>query len=219
MVELAIITIGESPRRDFDLLLKKYLSHVKISEYGVLDEYDPSVDYIKGESNRLVSKLSDGSQVVMGHDFAAKQIQLIVDKINFENSANIILLACTGKFTNIISNIPILLPDKLCGFYFKTFLSDEKLTVCVPNNNQINYIIDKWKRYDIEVDTVVVSPYLNSEIELYNTFISIKKFNNRFVVADCIGYDSLFKSALEKNTKSQVFLPQEIVFSSIGAFV
>jgi len=219
LVELAIITIGESPRRDFDLLLKKYLSHVKISEYGVLDEYDPSVDYIKGESNRLVSKLSDGSQVVMGHDFATTQIQSIVDKINLDKNANLILLACTGKFSNIISDIPILLPDKLLGFYFKNFLSGEKVTVCVPDSSQINYVVEKWKRYDIEVDTVVVSPYLNSEIELYNTFISIKKFNNRFVVADCIGYDSLFKSALEKNTKSQVFLPQEIVFSSIGAFV
>ena len=101
MKKISILTIGQSPRPDVvGEFLHVFGSNYEILEKGALDDYSVE-DLTKRKASNgeriLVTKLSDGQEIKISHDFILSNLQKCVDYLE-EEEVEIILLLCTGKF-------------------------------------------------------------------------------------------------------------------------
>jgi len=98
------VTIGQTPRTDLVPEILRYLPQaVKVEELGVLDGLGP--ERIKelapdpGES-RLVTRLRDGTQVVVRKGWVERRLPELLDGIDPMGYTAVVLL-CTGEFPGL----------------------------------------------------------------------------------------------------------------------
>ena len=106
---VAFVTIGQSPRVD---LLPEMLSQIRSQageveavEVGVLDGLGHEAVAAlapAGDAHRLVSRLHDGSEVVIAKAWTQERLRAIVADLDAEGHALIVLL-CTGHFDGVRS--------------------------------------------------------------------------------------------------------------------
>lgn len=212
-MKLTIVTIGQSPRDDFDDFFPKN-TVTRIEQIGVLDTYEEQLPDVSTE-NILVSRLRNGKQVKMDKDFVIKKVNSIVEELN-KGDTNMILLACTGEFEKIPSSIPIVYPDKLVGNVIQSIFRNQKpIGVLVPDKRQQEIIRKKWLEHGIETNTFEISPYKYNVAELNRICKELNRTSIEYIICDCMGYGLEFKKILKNRTEKRVILSNEIVFNNI----
>jgi len=100
----ALVTIGQTPRTD---LVPEILQHlplgVEVEELGVLDGLSPHAIAEHGPTAGeplLVTRLRDGSQVVLGKRWLQSRLQTLLDSLDPRRFAAVVLL-CTGEFPGL----------------------------------------------------------------------------------------------------------------------
>lgn len=212
---LSIVTLGQSPREDFEIFLRQK-NKTRIKQVGILDKTDvKQLKTVTEDDDILVSKLRNGEQVILGKEFVQKEVNKIVKGIN-ETNTDLILIACTGEFTDISSSIPLIYPDKLVGNIVKAIVDKhESIGVLIPDIMQEKSIKSKWSKLGIKTEVFDISPYVYSETDLLEITKKINESKLNFIICDCMGYNVPLKEYLMKNTNKTIVLSSEIVFNAI----
>lgn len=101
---LTFVTIGQTPRTDLVPEILSWLpADVRWREIGILDDLDADAIAVLAPAEReprLVSRLRDGSQVVMPKSWALEQLHALMSKLDVERGEVVVLL-CTGEFPGL----------------------------------------------------------------------------------------------------------------------
>jgi protein AroM len=212
---IGVITIGQTPRVDLIPEVKKFFTEeTEIIERGVLDnktkaelkELEPDTG-----QGTLVSRLRDGNKAIMAKEKILPIIQELIDELNFLK-VDVILLACTGKFNDFQSEIPVIYPDYLLNYAVKGLIKRGEIGVIMPLVDQGDTMVEKWKEVDLHAITAVASPYDFSETELIRATEQLNQQPVKVIILDCMGYTEKMKAIVQEKTDKPVLLSRNVTF-------
>lgn len=217
MRKIGVITIGEAPRTDLIPEMAHFLpENVTFMERGVLDDLSDAkltALYPDPGQTTLVSRKKNGTSVIMAKEKIIPIIQSIID--DFNQTVDVIILACTGAFQVFSSNIPVIYPDHLLSRVAQGLFKDKgKLGVIVPLPEQTDSIKEKWALAGFQVRTATSSPYQFNQTSLIEATLALEVQPVQMIVLDCIGYTQEMKHIVQKHTNKPVVLSRNIVFKT-----
>jgi len=210
-MKIGMVTIGQSPRNDVITEIRGILGPAEIGESGCLDELTKEqIEALKPKEGEpfLATVLRDGSSVQISREKATNLLQQRIKELENKDITLIVLL-CTGDFTNLKSQKLIIEPGKLIRKIVQGMLTKEKkLGVIIPSSRQIEQTKKKWG--DVDSVVAVASPYGNPE-EIREAAKILQAKNVDLTVLDCIGYTRRMKQKVKEITGKPVILSRTIV--------
>jgi protein AroM len=217
--KIGFVTIGQSPRSDILEDLKPFLETLKIIERGALDSL--SSDELEAvaplpDETPYVSRLSDGSQVLLSPEKILHLLQKAVDSV-VESGAEMVVVLCTGSFPTLQCPVPLLFPGRLLRSFVKGVLLPEGiLGVVVPLSEQAATARESWNSITPHVHTASLSPYLDlaAEIEECQTLEGCD-----LIVMDCLGYTIGHKETLKRLLNIPIVLARTVVARAVQELI
>ncbi len=210
-MKIGMITVGQSPRNDVITEIRGILGPVEIVESGCLDELtEEQIESLKPKEGEpfLVTLLRDGSSVQVSKEKTTNLLQQRIKELENEDVTLIVLL-CTGDFTNLKSRKLIIEPGRLIRKIVQGMLTEEKkLGVIIPSSEQIEQTKKKWGAVDPVV--AVTSPYENPE-QIQQAAKTLLTKNVDLTVLDCIGYTRQMKQKVKEITGKPVILSRTVI--------
>ena len=214
---VGFLTIGQSPRDDIMVEVKPLLEpHIDVVEYGLLDDLSPEeIGSLAPQKQELplVSRLRDGSQILLSERKSAELLPDAVAYMNNEMDVDAVGLLCTHEFPQREYACPVVFPSERMRSRIGETPAVQKLGVVVPLKGQIEMALQKWGHTRAFV--VAKSPYLSGTTrkEMAN---ALKAEKPDAVILDCIGYTFKDKNAIEDSLNIPVLLPRAILASAIN---
>ena len=215
------MTIGQSPRPDIIPELTQDLPvDLETIEAGALD--DLARDEIaklapKKSDYTLVTRMRDGSDVMVARKWIAPLVQRRLDKMA-QDGATAVALLCTGEFAVLRSKIPLLEPDRLLDGVVPGIMKKGLLGVMVPSLDQLIKVKKRWSKVGLRSQVVPANPYRGlSEIE--NAASRLAQVNPSLIVMDCMGYSKKMKEIVRERTQRPVVLARSILMKIIAELV
>lgn|SRR5699024_4928920 len=211
MAKVGVLTIGQSPRTDATPSIQSILGDsIEVIEKGALDRFTEEELHLVAPSEleeTYISRLRNGNSVKIGKK---KLLPLLQEELSLlENEVDIILMLCTGEFTTLKTNKPILYPDKILFHTVKAILTDGKLGLIIPLEEQRETLIAKWHGLGVQLEIGIATPYDRSDI-----MGEAKKLKNKgvnMIVLDCMGYHEEHKKQAQKSTGLPIILPRTLL--------
>ncbi len=219
MPKVGFVTIGQSPRRDVMGDIAPLLSGIEVLEAGALDNLCGAelagLAPAEGEGV-LVSRLRDGSQVILSEEKVIPLLQGSVDAL-IAQGARLVALLCTGQFPDPKRAAPLLFPDRLLHHFVRAVLPEEgKLGVFVPLPEQEAAARERWGTVCADVRVVSASPYIGFEEGIQK---ADQLRDRALVVMDCIGYSQGHKEAVRRRVNCPVLLPRTLVARAVQELI
>jgi protein AroM len=212
---VAFVTIGQSPRPDIlSEILAETRTNVEAVERGLLDGSDKSqIQRMapKAHEERLVSRLADGSEVLLGKPAVEAGLQQMFTALD-EQSFDLIVLLCTGHFNEFRVRTPFLEPQEAVD-HFTLGLTHgiDRLGILVPNEGQIEEFHGIPGRH---TTVAHASPYRRErEDELRAAAEKLQHCGA--IVMHCMGYSEAMRRTVMKRTEKPVLLPRRIVAHAV----
>ncbi|WP_092592263.1 AroM family protein [Acidaminobacter hydrogenoformans] len=217
--KMGAITIGQSPRTD---VVPEMLPHlgpdVEVIQAGALDglEYEEILEMKPQEGDYvLVSTLRDGRSVKFAEKQILPRLQTCIDKLEQEG-ADIIVFICTGTFPDVFhSTRPLIYPQKLLHSVVPLLTKTGKIGVVIPDADQIDQTIEKWRGSGLEAIPTPFSPYEERDLTL-SGLENLKTNDVDLIVMDCIGYTTSMKEQIVRETEKPVILARTLVARILG---
>jgi protein AroM len=217
--KIGFVTIGQSPRSDILEDLKPFLGTLKIIERGALDSL--SSDEIEAvaplpDETPYVSRLYDGSQVLLSPEKILHLLQKAVDSV-VESGAEMVVVLCTGSLPTLQCPVPLLFPGRLLRSFVKGVLLPEGiLGVVVPLSEQAATARESWNSITPHVHTASLSPYLDlaAEIEECQTLEEC-----HLIVMDCLGYTTGHKAMLKRLLNIHAVLARTVMARAVQELI
>lgn len=217
---LAALTIGQSPRIDLTPEIRSYLgSGFEIIEAGALDDYN--YQEIMGqfspqnEDDILVTRLRDGSEVIIGEKHISDLLNQKIKELEKEN-LELILLLCTGGFTDLESSSILIEPQKVL-YSLLLKLGLKNFAVIIPNEMQKKQIKRFWNNLKMDPIIKSASPYKDNN-DLILAAEEIKNEDIDLIYLDCMGYSKEMKKIVAEICNEKVILPREMISLIIKGF-
>lgn len=188
---LGLVTIGQAPRVDVLPDLLPALDGVEWAEYGALDEAGPAdlaaIAPRDGEVP-LVSRMRDGSRVLMAHDRAMPFIVRAVERAAADG-ADAVLLMCTGRFEPFETSIPVHAAEPLAQEHIAREVRG--FGVLNPVAAQLADSRSRWeRRTGTSVSTAAVDPYTATDDQIAAAARELAALGASSIVLDCFGYSA-----------------------------
>jgi len=217
--KIGFVTIGQSPRSDILEDLKPFLETLKIMERGALDSL--SSDEIEAvaplpDETPYVSRLRDGSQVLLSPEKILQLLQKAVDSV-VESGAEMVVVLCTGSLPTLQCPVPLLFPGRLLhGLVKGVLLPGGALGVVVPLSEQAATARESWNSITPHVHTASLSPYLDlaAEIEECQTLEGCD-----LIVMDCLGYTTGHKAMLKRLLNIHTVLARTVMARAVQELI
>ncbi|MEA3356780.1 MAG: AroM family protein [Candidatus Bipolaricaulota bacterium] len=220
MLKIGTVTIGQTPRVDVVPEIEGLISgKVEIVEKGALDGLTP--EQIKGfkpkkDSDTLVTRLRDGTEVTIGESYIIPRIQKIVSELENED-IDIITLLCSGEFPIIQSKKPLLMPHRLFAGVLSSIRIGGKLGVLVPSQRQVSGTIDTFNNRGFRTVALSTSPYASAGgiAEAARGF----KGQVGLVFMNCFGYSLEMKRTLRALVGIPVILARSLLARALNELI
>lgn len=217
--KVGFVTIGQSPRTDILEDLKPLLGTLKITERGALDGLSPNeLEAVVPlpDDTPYVSRLRDGSQVLLSPEKILPLLQKAVDSV-VESGAEMVVVLCTGRFPTLQCPVPLLFPGRLLrSFVEGVLLPESNLGVVVPLSEQAATARESWNSITPHVHTASLSPYLDlaADIEECQTLEGCD-----LIVMDCLGYTIGHKETLKGLLNIPIVLARTVVARAVQELI
>lgn len=186
---IGLVTIGQAPRNDITASMFEDAMTGQILQFGALDGLNESEISALApglDDNVLVSRLTDGTEVELGKSRITPLVQSAVDRA-VEAGASLVCVLCTGSFSGLTSDVPMVFPDHLVLAMVDALLPAGRLGILMPHEGQREYMIRKWSRSGRDVVTSAVSPYGSAE-DLTGEARRLCEAGAQLLVMDCMGF-------------------------------
>ena len=219
-MKVAFITIGQSPRPDIMPDLLAAISHdIEVVEVGCLDELNPQ-EIAAGaptspKQERLVSRLRDGSEVVIEKSWTTVRLKAAVAGLDDDDSVDLIVLLCTGYFDGIVTRKLLIEPQRLVDATVDALAEGgRKVGVLVPLESQIaEFSRRTGERWPVTVSHA--SPYVAGRFETAGSELK----NNDLIVMHCMGYDNDMRERVIEATGRPVLLARRLLASTVAQLI
>jgi protein AroM len=209
---IGAITIGQAPRDDVVPEMEKLLgAGVRVLQAGALDglsRVDVAGLAPAPDEDALITRLTDGSEVIVAKRKILGRLQACVDRLGPETEACVIL--CAGKFPPFHSARPVLLPDRLLAAAVDAVWEGGRLGVIVPIAQQREAHIALWGRVDPGVVVTVASPYRGAP-DVMRAAEELRAAGVTLTVMSCLGFTSATKTVVRDVTGAPALLPISLI--------
>ena len=184
----AFVTIGQSPRSDLTpALLERIGAPLAVSEYGALDGLDTAaVGALAPDAGepRLVTRLRDGSEVVIGKSKTQARLQALFDRLDNDGYDTLVLL-CTGYFPGLSTARTLLIEAQRVVDHMILALAEgtRRLGVIVPHAAQLDEL-HALAPPGVSVVGAHASPYAGDRFAAAAAALS----DCDLIVMHCMGY-------------------------------
>lgn len=207
---IAFLFIGQTPRPDTMVEMKAYLPGYIIQEYGALDgleshtifeEYQPL-----NEADLLITRLRNGRSVQVSERGLIHRLQYKLDQ-SVEEGARLCVLMCTGSFTTLRCEIPMLTMDEV--FHQQLDFSPEVACIglIVPLEGQREFFTAQYGHLQRAIVSAAASPY-EDPLKICNAARTLKNQGADCICLDCMGYTSAQAEQVAADTGLEVYTPR-----------
>ncbi|WP_419963075.1 AroM family protein [Pantoea vagans] len=212
---LATLTIGQSPRSDILPLLRQHLPDSVTDHAGLLDGLSTAEiadHFAPAIGDRvLVSRLQSGEQVRLSASKVEQGLQRKISALELMGY-DIILLLCTGEFSQLVTQRALLLePDRIIPPLIRALVQQQRVGIVVPVEEQIAEQAGKWQPLPAQPCFAVASPYQGDEATFADAAHRLKAQGAELVVLDCMGYHQQHRAWLQQRLDVPVLLSNQLV--------
>lgn len=200
MHRLGTLTIGQAPRPDIVPILDAHLdASIARVHAGVLDGLTRTEIRTRfapqPEQAKLVTRLLDGSSVVLDRASTEAAAQGKLDTLEAQGCTTILLL-CTGHFERLTTQAARLLePDRFLPAAVAALTRGAKLGIIVPIPEQIESEAVKWSGLDSPPIYAAASPYRDDLNAVGEAAVDLRQRGADILLMDCMGFVERHRSA------------------------
>jgi len=213
IVQVALLTIGQAPRDDVVPDVTAVLGPgFGILQAGALDglgrreieaRYGPGPD-----GGHLVTRLRDGSEVVIGKSKIVDRLQGCIDRL--EDEAQVFVVLCTGTFPRFRTRRPVLEPDCVLLAAVQATWNGGPLGILIPIEEQRAATVEHWRRVTPDLAIAVASPYQGRD-RLVQAAQRLSASGATMVVMNCMGFTGAMKHIVREVAGAPVLLPATLI--------
>jgi protein AroM len=211
MDTVGILTIGQSPRPDFERLFQRHLPGVTLVVRGALDGLSTAtIDAMAaaGGEYPLFTILRDGTT----REISLYRIKPLLDERAREVAAEgaaLAALMCAGNFPELESPIPVLYPSRLLSAVVRGVCRGDRIGIVLPNAGQVGVAVAHWREKGFEATAAVASP--TDPAALPGAAKVLADPSLELIVLDCMGFPPEDARRMRALTGRPVLCPQGIL--------
>jgi protein AroM len=216
MKHLGLVTIGQTPRPDFESVFARYVPGASLRLEGALDGLpsheidrlsDPRDDY------PLLVRLANGSTALVPLRRIVPRVQECAQRLAAEGCPLVVVL-CAGAFPDIACDVPVLMPGRILPGVVASIFRTRHVGVVTPVAGQANVARLKWEGDGFTVKVAWASPLRDEE--LAPAAQAMRDPSLECVVLDCMGHDERYKREFARLCERPVISAQSIVARVAG---
>lgn len=216
---LGLVTIGQSPRPDFEAAFRQFAPRAEIRLLGALDGLErEAIEELAASSQEypLHTRLADGTTVDIPMSALAP---LVADRARqlVQEGAALVVVLCAGGFPELDCPVPVLLPGKLMPAVAGALSRTRRVGVVTPIRGQVEVARKKWQGDGFELRVVYASPYRHDEIQSAAAELADPDLD--LVILDCMGHDTDFQREFARYCGRPVLLAQTLTARVAGEFM
>jgi protein AroM len=208
---LGLVTIGQTPRPDYEAAFRENAPGVDFRVIGALDGL--TADEIEALSERpgdfpLHGLLADGSTC----DIQQETLGPLVDQCMRDlvaNGATAVGLLCTGRFHDFDPGVPVLMPGKLLPAVAGAIAPSRRIGVVAPIESQIAPMRELWEADGFTVTLAAASPYHDGENAAAAAVMADAAPD--LVVLDCVGHGPSSRDEISRLSGRPVLTAQTLL--------
>jgi protein AroM len=212
---VAFVTIGQSPRSDVmpDILAETRTSF-EVTERGALDGLDDAAiaDLApRAREERLVSRLRDGREVLLGKPAIDRRLHVILAELD-DAGFDLLVLLCTGQFSRFRLRTPFIEPQHTVDHFVQGLAyGAERIGIMLPNAAQI---AEFHGIPGLATKAAGASPYLaDHEAGLREAADALG--DTDVIVMHCIGYTAAMGRIVKHVSGRPVLVSRQVVAHAI----
>ncbi|MFP6595490.1 MAG: AroM family protein [Dehalococcoidia bacterium] len=190
---LGLVTIGQTPRPDFEAAFREYVPGVEFQIVGVLDGLSPDkISALESEQGEypLHMLLADGSTADIQLDTLAPLVEDLMRALVGDGAVAVGLL-CTGRFPRFEVGVPVLDPGSLLPAVAGAIAPSRHVGVVTPLESQVEIVKEIWEADGFSVTVAVDSPYHEGGIEAAAAVMAAAR--PEVVMLDCMGLGPAYR--------------------------
>jgi protein AroM len=216
---LGLVTLGHTPRPDFEQAFRRHAGAAEIRILGALDGL--AADDVRalgadGDPYPLLVRLADGTSAEVPLPVLAPRVALCADRLAAAG-ARLVVVLCAGAFPQFPCAAPVLLPGRLVPAIVATLTRSRRVGVVVPVRGQAEAAQAKWAADGFDAVVTWASPVRPEEMDAAARMVSDPALE--LVVLDCMGHDEEYRLAFARRCGRPVVLAQSLVARVSGEFV
>jgi len=210
-------TIGQAPRDDVVPAMRAYLpSGIEIVERGALDGlgFEETRPYWAGPGEvGIVTRLRDGSSVLLSHAKILPAMQAAVDRLVREDGASLIVVLCGANWSELRSETLIVNPGTLFPAVVGSLAAGRRLGIIKPDAGQIEKERARYAALGIGATVTATSPYAGPDrLKLAREAAQqLRDANCDLVWMTCIGMDAAMRDVVADVTSAPVILAHALL--------
>lgn len=189
MDAIGLLSLGQTPRPDFERIFRRHLPNAKLIVRGALDGL-PSAKIealaAAGGEYPLFTILRDGSTREISLYQLLPLLQAQLARVA-EEGATLAALMCAGNFPDLAGPIPVLYPGRILPAVVHGLCRGNRLGVVTPNAGQREAAAAHWRAKGFEPEVVVAAP--TDPDALPKAARALADPGLEMIVLDCMGFD------------------------------
>lgn len=213
---IAILTIGQTPRRDITQDLRRFLpEEIHLTEYGALDgltaEQAEELFGYRGRGELLITRIgSQGRMITVSGERIMSHMQTCIDRAETDG-AQLLLMACTGIFPDYRHRVPLLLPGAGQRVHTLERAAGRPVGVVIPNLSQQGQIARWWKASGAQTTLLEAADPFGASGQVLQAALRLKEAGARVLCLDCFGYTAAQREAVAQATGLETVLPRAVL--------
>jgi protein AroM len=212
---VAFVTIGQSPRSDVvPDILAETRTPLAVTERGALDGLDDAaiadLAPAAGE-HRLVTRLRDGREVLLGKPAIDRRLHAILAELD-AGGFDLLVLLCTGEFRRFRLRTPFIEPQHTVDHFVQGLAyGAERIGILLPNAAQIE---EFHGIPGVVTKAAGASPYV-TEPEAGLRAAGVALADADMIVMHCIGYSEAMRQIVKQASGWPVLVSRRLVAHAI----
>lgn len=214
---IGMATIGHAPRDDVVPGMRPYLpADIAIVERGALDglSHAETRPYwaAPGEVG-IVTRLRDGSSVLLSHAKILPAMQAAVDRLVLEDGAELVVILCGANWSAVRCEKLVVNPGTLFPAVIGSLAAGRRLGIIKPDAGQVSRERERYAAMGIEATVTAASPYAGpARLELARAAAEeLRAAECELVWMTCVGMDAAMRDVVAAVTGVPVILAHALL--------
>jgi protein AroM len=216
---LGLVTLGHTPRPDFDAAFRPHAGGADVRIAGALDGLQADAVRALGRPDDpypLLVRLAGGTTAEVPMAELAPRVAACARQLAHAG-ARLIVVLCAGAFEPFDCPVPVLLPGRLLPGVAAGLCHSRRAGIVVPVRGQVEPARAHWRAAGFDALVTWAAPGAAGEIEAAARVMA--DAGPDLVVLDCMGHDDEARRDFARRCGRPVMAAQPIVARIAGAFV